>query len=114
MANVAMDGAGAGGGAADILISVDEISDIFNRINKIILELEKLGKSTESISSIKFYEDGKAKKALEVYDKANKKAMDLYDNYAQIAGLVAYTINAMKEQDESLGQEFYEKLDLPE
>ncbi|AQY51740.1 hypothetical protein PWEIH_01220 [Listeria weihenstephanensis FSL R9-0317] len=114
MANVAMDGAGAGGGAADISISVDEISEIFNRINKIILELEKLGKSTESISAITFYEDGKAKKALEVYDKANKKAMDLYDNYAQIAGLVAYTINTMMEQDESLGQEFYTKLDLPE
>ncbi|MBC2048267.1 hypothetical protein [Listeria booriae] len=113
MANVATDGAGAGGGAADISISVDEISEIHNRIRKITLELEKLGKSTESISSIKFYKDGKAKKALEVYDKANKKAMDLYDNYAQIANLVAYTIQAMVEQDESLGQEFYTKLDLP-
>ncbi|WP_430536009.1 hypothetical protein [Listeria rocourtiae] len=114
MANVATEGAGAGGGAADISISVDEISAIHNKIQKISVELEKLGESTKSIASIKFYEEGKAKKALEVYDKANKKAMDLYDNYAQIAGLVAYTINAMVEQDESLGQEFYTKLDLPE
>ncbi|MBC6311013.1 hypothetical protein HCJ66_15915 [Listeria sp. FSL L7-1582] len=58
--------------------------------------------------------EGKAKKALEVYDKVNKKAMDLYDNYGQIAGLVAYTIQAMVEQDEALGQEFDTKLDVPE
>lgn len=114
MANVAMDGAGAGGGTADISISVDEISTIYNKIQKINNELEKLGKSTASIASITFYEEGKAKKALEVYEKANKKAMDLYDNYAQIANLVAHTINVMREQDESLGQEFFEKLDLPE
>ncbi|MBC2103520.1 hypothetical protein [Listeria booriae] len=114
MANVATDGAGAGGGAADISISVDEISEIYNRIKKIILELEKLEKSTEAISSIKFYKDGKAKKALKVYDKANKKAMDLYDNYAQIAVLVKYTIESMMEQDELLSQEIRTKLNLPD
>ncbi|MBC6310988.1 hypothetical protein HCJ66_15750 [Listeria sp. FSL L7-1582] len=114
MANVAMDGAGAGGGAADISISVDEISTIYNKINAINLELETINTKTDSIAAITFYEEGKAKKAMDVYKDANKKVMDLYDNYAQIANLVAYTINAMKEQDESLGQEFYEKLDLPE
>ncbi|MBC6310976.1 hypothetical protein HCJ66_15675, partial [Listeria sp. FSL L7-1582] len=81
MANVAMDGAGAGGGAADISISVDEISTIYNKIQKMMTELDKLDASTKAISSITFYKEGKAKKALEVYDKANKKAMDLYDNY---------------------------------
>lgn len=114
MANQMMEGAGAGGGAADISISVDEISAIFNKSNAIIVELENLNKTTDAIGKIKFYEDGEAKKALEIYDKANKKAMDLYDNYSQIAGLVAYTINTMMEQDQSLGQEFYTKLDLPE
>ncbi|EUJ32217.1 hypothetical protein [Listeria cornellensis] len=74
MANVAMDGAGAGGGAADISISVDEISEIYNKINAIMHELENLDKLTDSIAAIKFYEDGEAKEAMKVYDKANKKS----------------------------------------
>ncbi|MBA3925725.1 hypothetical protein [Listeria rustica] len=114
MANVAMDGAGAGGGAADISISVDEILSILNKINAIIFELETLNTKTDSIATITFYEDGEAKKSMDVYKDANKKAMDLYDNYARIKNLVTYTINTMMEQDEVLAQEFYTKLDLPE
>jgi uncharacterized protein YukE len=103
-----------GGGSSSLInVNSDEMITIFNYLQEIITELESnVTPNTEKLGQIKYYSEGKAKKAMEVYADANAKVMDLQDNYVRAQTLVIDILNTMMEADAAIAQQIIAKLEL--
>ncbi|WP_160724837.1 hypothetical protein [Bacillus sp. USDA818B3_A] len=100
-----------GGGSSLININPDEITTIFQLLQGIIIELEtNAAPNIEKLGNLDYYQEGKAKKAMEVYAEANQKVMDLHDNYTRAATLVIDILNTMIQADEAIAEQIIAKL----
>ncbi|MGE6260575.1 hypothetical protein ACQKCU_22290 [Heyndrickxia sporothermodurans] len=101
------------GGGSSVLINVnpDEITTIYNYLDEITKELEtNASPNIEKLGSLNYYTEGKAKKAMEVYAEANKKVMELYDNYNRASTLVIDILNTMMKADRAIAEQIIAKL----
>ncbi|MEH7118626.1 hypothetical protein V7128_14560 [Neobacillus vireti] len=100
-----------GGGSSFININPDEITTIYKLLQGIIMELEtNAAPNIEKLGNLDYYQEGKAKKAMEVYAEANQKVMDLHDNYSRAANLVIDILNTMIQADEAIAEQIIAKL----
>lgn len=100
-----------GGGSSLINISPDEITTIYQLLQGIITELEtNAAPNIEKLGNLDYYQEGKAKKTMEVYAEANQKVMDLHDNYSRAATLVIDILNTMMQADETIAEQIIAKL----
>ncbi|SDZ50521.1 hypothetical protein SAMN05421736_11523 [Evansella caseinilytica] len=94
-----------------ILVNADEITTITAHLLKIIFELEENATpNIEKLGRLKYYEAGKAEKAMEVYKEANEKMLDLYNNYCRASSLVFEILEVMMELDETIAEKIAAKL----
>ncbi|QTN00539.1 MULTISPECIES: DUF5344 family protein [Bacillaceae] len=107
----AMGSTGVGG--AKINVNPDEITSIFNQLESIISELESNATPyIKKLGELDYYKAGKAKEAMEAYDEANEKFMDLYDNYVRASTLVIDVLNTMIETDQAIAEQIIAKLEV--
>ncbi|MEN2768985.1 hypothetical protein [Ornithinibacillus xuwenensis] len=105
--------AGTASGASNITINTDEITSIFNQLQAIITELESnVTPNIQRLGELDFYQDGKAKKAMEAYGEANEKMLDLYDNYLRASSLVIEVLNKMMATDQAVAEQIIAKLEV--
>lgn len=105
--------ADGGGGAAKIEISVDDITLIFKQIESILNEFETtIVPNIEQLKGCHFYTSGKAQKAMDVFQEANEKTMEVYTHYSRASTLVIETLNKMIEMDEAIAMQIFEGLDM--
>ncbi|AZU60155.1 hypothetical protein [Neobacillus mesonae] len=106
--------AGEGGGSGLLInINPDEITTIYKHLLAIITELENNAvPNIERLGNIDYYTEGKAQKTMAVYPEANRKVMDLYDNYSRAAALVVDILNTMIQTDENIAQQIIAKLEV--
>lgn len=104
----------SGGGSAPLItINPDEMTTIHTSIQEIITELESnVTPNVEKLGQLKYYTDGKAKEAMEIYAEANQKVLDLQDNYIRASTLVIDTLNTMMEADAAIAEKIIAKLEL--
>lgn len=101
------------GSASQITINPDEITTIYKGLVEIITELESnVTPNVEKLGQLKYYTEGKAKKAMEVYAEANEKVLELQDNYARASTLVIDILNTMVQTDADVANQIIEKLGL--
>lgn len=94
-----------------INIDPDEITTIYKLLLGIIMELEtNATPNIEKLGNLHYYTAGKAKKSMEVYADANKKVLDLYDNYSRAGTLVIDILNTMIQADEAIAEQIIAKL----
>ncbi|MEH7107134.1 hypothetical protein [Bacillus sp. JJ1764] len=101
------------GGGSGLLVNInpDEITTIYKLLQGILTELEtNAAPNIEKLGNLGYYEEGKAKKAMEVYAEANQKVMDLHDNYSRAATLVIDILNTMIQADEAIAEQIMAKL----
>lgn len=109
MANANM----GGGGSGTIDVNPDEITTVFNYLNRILSELEETAiPNIKKLSSLDYYTAGRAMKAMAVYDEANEKIMDLYDHYSRAATLVMDILLTMMEVDQQIAEQIIAKLEV--
>ncbi len=101
------------GGGTTINVRADELTSIYTKLEAIITELESNAvPNISTLGELNYYEAGKAKEAMEVYTDANKKMLDLYDNYMRASTLVIDTLNAMIEADQAIAEQIIAKLEV--
>jgi len=94
-----------------INIDPDEITTIYKLLLGIIMDLEtNAAPNIEKLGNFHYYTAGKAKKTMEVYADANKKVLDLYDNYSRAGTLVIDILNTMIQADEAIAEQIIAKL----
>jgi uncharacterized protein YukE len=101
------------GNGATVNIHVDEMTSIYNKLQAIITELES--NASPNISKLEdpnYYEEGKAKEAMEVYAEANQKMNDLFDNYMRASTLVTEVLNTMIETDQAIAEQIIASLEV--
>src|SRR5690554_4520985 len=103
-----------GGGSAPLItVNPDEMTTIHTSIQEIITELESnVTPNVEKLGQLKYYTDGKAKEAMEIYAEANEKVLDLQDNYVRASTLVIDTLMTMMEADAAIAEQIIAKLGL--
>ncbi|WP_026677560.1 hypothetical protein [Fictibacillus gelatini] len=112
MANAVM-GDGAGGSGVLVDINPHEIATIVNYLRDIIKELEtNAAPNIKKLGNIHFYTAGKAMRTMKVYDEANEKVLDLYDNYSRASSLVIDILNTMKKADAEIAERIIAKLEV--
>lgn len=104
---------GGGGSAPQITINPDEITTIYKSLVEIMTELESnVTPNVEKLGQLKYYTEGKAKKAMEVYAEANEKVLELQDNYARASTLVIDILDTMVQTDADIAEQIFTKLGL--
>lgn len=102
-----------GVGTGLISIDADEITTIYQYLEKILQELDTNARpKIEKLGNTQYYTAGKAMKAMKVYQQANKKIMDLYDNYSRAETLVIDTLNKMMQADKAIAEQIIAKLEV--
>lgn len=100
-----------GGGL--IQVNPDEIATIFNHLQKIITELKKNAEpNIQKLGNLDFYTEGKAMEAMKVYADANKKVLDLSDQYTRASTLVIDILNTMMKADKDIAEQIIAKLEV--
>lgn len=100
-----------GGSSEQININPDEITTIYKLLMGIIMDLEtNAAPNIEKLGNLHYYTAGKAKKTMEAYPEANKKILDLYDNYSRAGALVIDILNTMIQTDEKIAEQIIAKL----
>jgi|SRR5690625_4922695 len=103
----------AAGGGTTINVRADELTSIFTKMEDIITELESNAvPNINRLSELNYYEEGKAKEAMEVYAEANQKMLDLFDNYTRASSLVIDVLNSMIEADEEIAEQIIASLEV--
>lgn len=101
------------GSAPQITINPDEIATIYKSLVEIMTELESnVTPNVEKLGQLKYYTEGKAKKAMEVYAEANEKVLELQDNYARASTLVIDILDTMVQTDADVAEQIFAKLGL--
>ncbi|PKR82663.1 hypothetical protein [Heyndrickxia camelliae] len=103
----------AGDGGSGVLISMDpdELTTIIQYLKKISEELQQNAvPNIEKFGNLEYYTAGKAKKAMEVYPKANEKILDLVENYERASSLVYDILIKMIQTDQTIAEQIIAKL----
>ncbi len=101
---------GGGGSSLKVLMNPDELMEVITYLNDIFTEIEtKAMPNIEKLGSLKFYTDGKAKEAMEVYAEANLKVQDLFDHYYRASSLVFDILETMVQTDSALAEQIWAK-----
>lgn len=114
MANTHMMHDGGGGSAAPkIEVSVDDITLIYQQIESILNEFESnVMPNVESLGNNDFYTSGKAQEAMEAFQDANEKVLEVFGHYNRAAILVIEVLEEMMGIDEQIALQIIEKLEL--
>jgi hypothetical protein len=101
------------GSGTAINVRADELTSIYTKLEGIITELESNAVPNISrLSELDYYEEGKAKEAMEVYAEANQKMLDLFDNYMRASALVIDVLNTMMEADQAIAEQIIARLEV--
>lgn len=101
---------GGGGSSQMVLMNPDELMEVITYLNEIFTEIETRAlPNIEKLGNVKFYTDGKAKEAMEVYAEANIKIQDLFDHYYRASSLVFDILNTMIQTDSALAEQIRAK-----
>lgn len=101
------------GSGTTINVRADELTSVFLKLEEIITELESGAlPNISKLGELNFYEEGKAKEAMEVYAEANQKMVDLFDNYMRASTLVIDTLNQMMETDQAIAEQIIARLEV--
>ncbi|EIT83779.1 hypothetical protein A374_18856 [Fictibacillus macauensis ZFHKF-1] len=88
-----------------IVIDQDELVHIFKLTQAIQKEIEsKMTPSLKKIRESRYYLDGKASKAMEVYDDANERITELNEHYYRAFSLINQTLETMMALDHKLAE----------
>jgi len=103
--------ASTGGGAVPINIEADEITSMFQQLETILIEFEtNVMPNVEELGDLEFYTAGKAKKAMDAYQDANAKVMEIHSHYKRASMLVIETLNEMMAADAMVAAQIIGKL----
>jgi len=103
----------AADGGSGVLINMDpdELTTIIQYLKKIAEELQQNAiPNIEKLGNLGYYTSGKAKKAMEIYPKANEKILDLVENYERASSLVYDILIKMIQTDEAIAEQIIAKL----
>lgn len=86
---------------------------IFRELEKIVNIMElKLKEAINSMNKIEFYNDGKAKKAVDTLKKANERFLELHGHYLRMCQSIEYTLETMMKTDKKMAEIITAKLGL--
>ncbi|MFC4620336.1 hypothetical protein ACFO4N_16660 [Camelliibacillus cellulosilyticus] len=101
----------SGGQGLTINVDPGEMATICKYLDAIFVELEtRAVPNLEKLNQIHYYTAGKAKKAVKIDAKANRKVMDLYDHYNRASALVMDILGTMMETDQAMAEQIREKM----
>lgn len=104
---------GVGGGAPKIEMSAAEITNLFNQLQRIVVELETNALSQiDNIDRTTFYKAGKAQAAINVHTDANNKIIELYNHYQRAQTLLMETLEKMIVADQAIASQIIERLEI--
>ncbi|MGG4462589.1 hypothetical protein ABEO79_00020 [Micromonospora provocatoris] len=94
---------------AKIEMNPEELMTIVNEVHAILDEFETIIKPTcKMLSTIDYYEFGKAKSLMKNYPKMIDKTMEVEDLYQSASVLVYEIMNSMAEADEAIKKQIQE------